>query len=404
MVFSTAFSTALTTLFRPFSGIPTQIWLLSFVSLINRAGAMVICFFTLYLTQHLQYDIRDAGYVLSCFGAGAVLGAYLGGQMTDKYGYYTVMWTTLIVNGVMLLITMYVKDFWWMCFTVFCMNIFAEGFRPANSISIKLHSDDATRTRSFSLLRVLVNFAMAIALIVGGWLIQFGWHWLFVVDGVTCFAAAAMILLGIKPRKMDILPSNNTTNLDISAYKDRTYWLFILSTFVGAVMFMQIIWTVPAFFKTIYGWNESKIGIMNAINGITVMLIEMPLIYRIEQKRPKLWFVRYGIVIYALSYSLFLCPTAWAMPIGVAYMVLISLGETFVMPFSTSWAMNYTSESRQGQYMALYTMSYSMAHIIAPLMGTQIIAAFGYSALWATTVGLGVLAYSGFWYLGKVWE
>ena len=85
-----------------FRGLPREVWLLSVVSLINRSGAMVICFLTLYLTQALFFNIRDAGYIMSCFGVGSIAGAFLGGFMTDRFGYYRVQWVTLIMHGVAL--------------------------------------------------------------------------------------------------------------------------------------------------------------------------------------------------------------------------------------------------------------------------------------------------------------
>jgi MFS family permease len=51
---------------------------------------MVVAFLTLYLTQPLHFDIRYAGYVMSFYGLGSILGVYIGGYLTDKIGYYKV--------------------------------------------------------------------------------------------------------------------------------------------------------------------------------------------------------------------------------------------------------------------------------------------------------------------------
>lgn len=103
--------TSLFRFFNAFQGLSREIWLLSAVSLINRSGAMVVAFLTLYLTQSLHYDIKTSGYILSCFGIGAIIGAYLGGFLTDRVGYYRVQLLTLLSSGVMLLLLMVVQDF-----------------------------------------------------------------------------------------------------------------------------------------------------------------------------------------------------------------------------------------------------------------------------------------------------
>ena len=408
-----------------FRGIPREVWLLSVVSLINRSGAMVICFLTLYLTSALHFDIKSAGYILSCFGIGSIIGAYIGGVLTDFYGYYRVQWMTLVCHGVGLWAVMFFADFWALCIGMTFIGMVSEAFRPANSVAIKQHSDEKTRTRSMSLMRVAVNLAISVALIGGGLLVALGWKWLFIVDGLTCFGAAAMLLFSLKEKKQipeqNPTPSTRGDNTPLreeslgqyndlkkigtntrSAYRDKKYLLFIFSTFVGATVFMQIMWTVPAFFKEIYGWNEATIGAISAINGIAVMTLEMPLIFRIEHKKKPMWFVRLGILCYAVSYLAFTLPVSLSWFLAFFFMICISFGEIFVMPFSTSWATKQGSEARQGQYMALYTIAYSTSNVIAPMLGTQVIAAFGFTALWWVSAGLSVIAFAGFGYLDRL--
>ncbi len=396
-----------------FRGLPREVWLLSVVSLINRSGAMVICFLTLYLTQALHFNIRDAGYIMSCFGVGSIAGAFIGGFMTDCFGYYRVQWVTLIMHGVALLIALFLRDFWHLCIGMSFVGIAAEAFRPANTVAIKLHSTDATRTRSMSLMRVAVNLAISFALIVGGLLVALGWQWLFIVDALTCFGAAAMLIFKLKEKKQSSIENtehrtspqynaqNASKNQAKSPYLDKKYLLFVVSTFIGATVFMQIMWTVPVFFKQVYGWNEATIGLMSAINGIAVMTLEMPLIFRIENKRRPMWFVRLGILCYAISYIAFTLPASMSWFLAAFYMIIISFGEIFVMPFSTSWATKQGNEARQGQYMALYTMAYSISNVVAPMVGTQVIAAYGYTVLWWVLVVLSGISFMGFLYLGK---
>jgi MFS family permease len=252
-----------------FRGLPRAVWLLSAVSLINRSGAMVISFMALYLTQALHFNIKDAGYIMSCFGAGSIAGAYLGGYLTDRLGYYRVQIATLIGGGILLLVLMLMRDFWALCFITFIWSLVSEAFRPANTVAIKQHSDEATRTRSMSLMRVAVNLAISFALIVGGLLASLGWNWLFWADALTCFGAAIMLKMSLQEKSTPEKATGERIQATVgekqgsnSAYRDKDYLLFILLTFLGATVFMQIMWTVPAFFKVEYGWNEATIGMM----------------------------------------------------------------------------------------------------------------------------------------------
>ncbi len=399
-------------IFQSFKGIPRVIWLLSVVSFINRSGAMVICFMTLYLTQHLHFGIREAGYVTGFYGLGSILGQYIGGQLTDRIGYHRVQITALLLNGIILFLAFEVQSFLFICIVMFFLSAASEAFRPANQVAIRTHSDEATRTRAFSLMRVSVNLAIGLALLIGGLLVSLGWHWLFWADGLTCFGAAIMLHFYLKENRQ-VNTSSVKQNIEHtpsvsapstpqkSAYKDNNYLIFTFLTLLGATVFMQIMWTVPYFFKAVYGWSEAKIGAVSAINAITVTLVEMPLIFQIEKKRSKMWFVRLGILLYGASYLAFILPNSWGLGIAIFYMIAVSFGEILVMPFSTSWATLRSGDARQGQYMALYGMAYSITNITSPMLGTQIIAAYGFDTLWVVLILMSAITWIGFYYLGE---
>ena len=120
------------------------------------------------------------------------------------------------------------------------------------------------------------------------------------------------------------------------------------------------------------------------------------------KKRPMMWFVQLGIGFYALAYVALIMPTSWALGIAIFYMIAISFGEILVMPFSTSWATMRAGNTRQGEYMALYGMAYSLTNITSPLLGTQVIAAFGYTTLWVLMLLMAFVAFVGFYYLSHV--
>lgn len=385
-------------------GIPRAVWFLALVNLVNRCGSMVIGFITIYLTQALHFDIRAAGYVLGCFGVGALAGAFLGGKLTDKFGYHLVQLWSLLLNGIMLFVLSQVQDFWGMCGAVFVLSLVAESFRPANSVAVLRNSTYETRTRSVSLMRMAFNMGWTIAPLMGGLLVGFGWNWLFWIDGLTCIVAAFALrwLLppGVSVSAPEAPPNLEAGSTSLSPYRDRRFLYFWVLTFLGAVVFMQILWTVPVFFKEIYHWTEFQIGMMVAFNGLVVFTVEMPLIFRIEHKRPMLQFVQFGLLLYALSYLCLVLPIPFALA-ALFYMFLISIGEIFVMPFSSNFMYEQAGHGNQGAYSAFYGMSYSVANIIAPLLGTQIIAAYGYQSLWFFAAGLAIVALLGFRIMDK---
>jgi predicted MFS family arabinose efflux permease len=390
-----------------YQGIPKEIWFLSIISLINRCGSMVIAFITLYLTQELHFSITEAGYTMMFFGIGSLIGSYIGGRLTDKLGSFPVQFWSLMLNGVMLILMLQVHDFWMMSLAAGMMALIAEVFRPANSVAIATYCTPETRTRSISLYRMAVNLGWAVAPAFGGLLVALGWSWLFWVDGITCMAAALCLYFLLPPQPVKSSPEVLDGILDSpekpvgnSPYRDRHFLWFTVLTMLNVVVFMQFLWTIPVFWKESFHWTETQVGLMTALNGLLVFLIEMPLIFKLEGKRPQLYYVRIGLLLYGAAYLCFLMPVGFTVA-ALLYIFAISFGEMFVMPFSSNFVFGRSAGAFQGQYMALYGIAWALANTIAPVYGTQIIDAWGYNTLWLLMGVQSALVWIGFWFLER---
>ncbi|MBS0000890.1 MAG: MFS transporter, partial [Cyclobacteriaceae bacterium] len=75
----------ITTLYRnAFGGLSQPAWMLAVVMLINRSGTMVLPFLSIYLTSSLGFSVQQAGYILSSFGIGSIIGSWMGGSLADR--------------------------------------------------------------------------------------------------------------------------------------------------------------------------------------------------------------------------------------------------------------------------------------------------------------------------------
>jgi predicted MFS family arabinose efflux permease len=83
-----------------FSGLPREVWIQGFATLVNRSGTMVLPFMSLYLTTKLGFSIIAAGQVLSLYGIGAIAGSWLGGTLSDRIGPVRVQVASLAATGV----------------------------------------------------------------------------------------------------------------------------------------------------------------------------------------------------------------------------------------------------------------------------------------------------------------
>ena len=378
-----------------FSGLSKEVWWLALITFINRAGTMVIPFLSLYLTEDMNLSLSEVGWIMTCFGLGSLLGSYVGGKLSDKIGFYRVMFFSLLITGFSFIALQFVHTFFGFAIGIFITMVFADAFRPAMFVSLKAYSKPENQTRSLTLIRLAINLGFSFGPFFGGLIIALiSYSGLFWVDGITCIAAIVVMKMVLKEKKIRVDASkiivekqNNIT----SVYKDRPYWLFLVIIFLMGLVFMQLFTTMPLFYKEVHRMTEVEIGLLMSVNGFLIFLFEMPLIHYIEKKLlNRMKIITWSLGLLAMSYAI-LNATSWS-GILIISMLLITLGEMLAFPFTNNFAMNRAPSGNEGRYLALYSMAFSCAHIFSAKTGMEVIDRFGFMANWFLMGGLGLLA------------
>jgi len=140
-----------------FKGLSKEIWLLAFVTFINRAGAMVIPFLSLYLVNALDFTLPQVGWIMTCFGFGSLIGNWIGGKLTDTIGFYKVIVSSLFLGGIGFFILQYISTFYGFCLAIFLLILAADAYRPAIFVATETYSKPENTTRSLTLIHLAIN-------------------------------------------------------------------------------------------------------------------------------------------------------------------------------------------------------------------------------------------------------
>ncbi|MDG2193949.1 MAG: MFS transporter [Polaribacter sp.] len=374
-----------------FRGLSREVWWLALITLINRAGTMVIPFLSLYLINSLNFSLSDVGWIMSFFGLGSVVGSWLGGKLTDKIGSYKIMYTSLFFTGVLFIAMQYVTTFVGFCSGIFLLMLIADTFRPAMFVALSSYSKPENKTRSVTLIRLAINLGFSAGPAVGGLIITtIGYSGLFWIDGITCIFAGVLLLNVLHPKKARVLDEVKVAT-PVSAYSDKAFWVFLIAMMLFGVVFLQYFSTIPLYYKEVHHLSELEIGLLMGMNGFLIFALEMPLVKWLESSsytKTGLMFV--GGVLTALSFVV-LNVTSWV-GILIVGMLLMTIGEMIAFPFSNAFAMDRAKKGNQGEYMALYSIAFSFAHIFGHNSGMQLIDKFGYDSTWNIVTALAVLS------------
>jgi len=383
-----------------YTGLPRSAWLLSLVVLINRSGSMVLFFLVLYLTTELDFSISKAGQMVSVYGFGSIFGAYLGGWISDRIGTLKVMTFSLVVGGLGFVLLSFLTNPLPIGIALFFLAVIAESLRPANSTALAMVSPPESRPRAFALNRMAVNLGVTIGPALGGFLALYNYHLLFWIDGLTCIIAACLLwILFHKSEINRVVEVTNNLVASIKPWKDSIFLMILFLIFLLGNIFIQVFNTWPLYLRQFYNLTEDQIGLLLALNGIIIVIVELPLIYRLEGKR--------HLNIMALG-SFFLASGFGILPFGdtfifaVVTVIIFTIGEMLVFPLVAGFIANRATDENRGKYMGMFGFTFSLSFVVGPLLGSWIYDHISPDMLWFAIIGTGLITLPGFLFVETI--
>ena len=306
----------------------------------------------------------------------------MGGKLTDVISYYKVMFVSLFLTGILFFSLQYITSFYGFCFGILLVMLAADTFRPDMFVALSAYSKPENKTRSVTLIRLAINLGFSAGPAIGGLIITgIGYQSLFWVDGITCVLAAILLVQVLHPKKAKTLDEVKVEK-PISVYKDKLFWVFFVAMFIFGFTFMQYFSTMPLYYKDARFLSEFEIGLLMGFNGFFIFVFEMPLISWLEnKKKSKIKLVLIGLLLLSFSF-IALNTTSWV-GILVVGMLLMTIGEMVAFPFSNAFAIERGKKGNQGQYMAMYAISFSLANIFCHNVGMLLIDEYGYTFTWS---------------------
>jgi predicted MFS family arabinose efflux permease len=165
-----------------------------------------------------------------------------------------------------------------------------------------------------------------------------------------------------------------------SAYRDFRYLFFSLLVATYGICFFQLFASVPQYFSREFHYSEDTIGLLLALNGFLVVVIELPLVLVLEKHRRNFRYIILGTLCLPVAFGILLLHEE-AIVFSVVYTFFITLSEIFAMPFMMNHALSRGPSDRKGQYAALYSIAFGAATIGAPSIGLVVAEKFGFASL-----------------------
>jgi MFS family permease len=365
----------------------------------------------LYLTRELKISASHAALALTVYGIAALLTMPVSGWLTDRFGSLSVMRGSLLLSGFMLFLFPLAHHFAAILGITFAFAILNESVRPPSLALVSELVKPPQRKQAFALSRLAVNLGMSVGPAIGGILALYSFRILFFADGVTSILAALVLMFGwpatlrtnasepkwdepedlgreIEAEGASLLAASHPV-ADLRAFRNRRMLYFLVALIPTQLVFFQLTSTVPLFLVHYLRLPESIYGTVFTLNTLMIVVLELPLNNAMAQ-----WSHRrtltLGAFLYAIGFGSFALAKG---PMGIfAAVVVWTFGEMILMPGSAAYAAEIAPTGRRGEYMGLYTMSFSFAFSLGPWLGAMLLERHGPQALWGIALVSGCIS------------
>ncbi|MFF9567685.1 MDR family MFS transporter [Streptomyces sp. NPDC014685] len=385
------------------SGLPREFWWLWTSTLVNRLGGFVATFMALYLTLDRGYSASYAGLVVALHGLGGVVSSLGAGVMTDRLGRRPTMLIAQTSTAVSVAVLGFMVHPVAIAAVAFCVGMASNASRPAVQAMMADIVRPEDRVRAFSLNYWAINLGFAVSSAGAGFVAEYSYLAGFLGEAAMTLACAVVVFVKVpesRPGKSAAAGGAGTGGADdgvrlSTVLRDGRFMSVVGLSFVIALIFQQGYVGLPVAMGA-DGFSSSDFGTAVAVNGVLIVVLQIPVTRFIQHRDPRQLLIVSSLLA---GYGFGLTAFAGSVAVYALTICVWTVAEIVNAPIQSSLVVRLSPAGGRGRYQGMYTMSWSAAALIAPLMSGLVIDRFGAEWLWGACAVLGTAAALGYWLL-----
>ena len=368
------------------AGLPESFWYLLAGAFVNRLGYMVEPFLALYLAGPRNLGASTIGVVLAAFGAGAFASQPIGGYLADRFGRRSTLVGGMIGSAASFMLLASVRDLALIAVAACLSGLTIDLYRPAVSAMIADLVAPENRAKAFALLYWAINLGVAVAGVTGGLLAARSYWLLFSFDAATCLAFAVLIARKV-PETRPARQAGEQGGYG-QAVRDGLLLTLGAAILLGTIVYLQSFVTLPLAVAA-DGLGPEAYGLIYAVNPVVVIVAQIGVL-RVIDRLPGVPTLAISTVIMGVGFGL--TAVASSVPFYMLTVVVWTLGEIGFNAVGPAMVADIAPAHLRGRYNGVFGMSFGAAALVAPLVGTQVFANYGETALWAGCLVLSIVS------------
>jgi len=368
---------------------PRPVWaLVAGQGIWSLGGGVLVPYWGLYLIDERHASGAQAGGLLALAGGMGLIGAPLGGMLTDRLGRRRTLILALALNTAFFVAYGSISSLVGLAvLTLFGVSGDLAG--PAQSAAIVDLVDPELRAEAFGLRRQAGNIAFALGPPLGGLLVLVAsLRWIFYVHAITT-ALFLLVVLRELPETMPVRGELEERPRFRSALRDRRLVLLALGTGIGVMVYVQFDSVLGVFLHRDRGYALATCGLVFTINPVLVGLLQY-VVARWAARRSPRAMLSLGVVLEGIALFV-LWPTS-VLPVLVVAIVVLTVGEMILTPVASTVAANLAPVHLRGTYEAVVDTAFAISWAPGVLVGLWLVGRGQGALMLVAAVPLGLLA------------
>ncbi|PAP81389.1 hypothetical protein B1759_08695 [Rubrivirga sp. SAORIC476] len=364
---------------------PRPFWMLVVGTFVNRTGLVVLPFLALYMSGPRAFSVAQATAAVSIYGAGAFAGGFVGGWLSDRVGRRPVLLASLGGAALPMAGIPFVASYAAVLALVFAFGVLSEMYRPAVSAAVADLVPEARQPRAYAIVYWAINLGAAVGPALGGLIAERSYTGLFVLEGVSLFAYAAIVLVSVPETRPAVAEGVVRPRIDLRPVaRDGALAALAVVVLLVGIGFYQLFTSLPLAMEA-DGLSERYFGFVVTVNGALIVLIGLPVAAWVGDRATR-WPVPVAVALVAIGLA-FQIP-AHTFGAYAACAIIWTLGEMAFLPVVPTLVSKLAPTDLRGSYQGVYHASWGLAKMLGPALGGLVFAGYGSSALWGGAAAL----------------
>ncbi|WP_457207545.1 MFS transporter [Nocardioides sp. P5_C9_2] len=346
------------------AGLPREVRALVAARAVNRLGASALPFTAAILVEGFGTSVTTAGLVVASFGVATIPSRLAGGLLADRWGRRPTMVLGLVGCAVALLAFAASPTLLAAAASVTLLGLFFELYEPPSQAIVADLCPPEQRPHAYSLLGTALAVAGVAAGLLAAALATLDLRWLLVADALSCLAAAVVVAVVVPRGRPGPIPDEGHG----SPWRDRRLLLMWVAGTSFATLYLQAMVGLPLTLLD-RGLPAGRMGWLLAVSALVMVAAQ-----RLTRDWSPSPFRAMAVGYVLLAVGMAIAGGATSTGGFVVAVTVWSVGDLLLLGHPFAVVAGLAPPGGSARYLAAYGTCWGVASVVAPLLGTRLLA------------------------------